>query len=268
MKETDERQERYTIQSIDKALDLMELLSERGSLSLIELTELLQQPKSSTYRIVLTLENRGFISRSDVDGKYCLGYKQLILTKNLLEQSNIRTAAFPEMKKLSDLYGDTINLGVLTEGTILYLEIIESMHALRMTDSVGSKSPFHATAMGKAIASHMSESAVDVLIRDYGLERYTDNTITTPERLREELALIRKRGFAMDDQEIVEGARCLAAPIFGLHGHINGAISISGPMHRYTDEKVPEIAANVMAAAAVISRKLGAVPSSSPVPRS
>jgi DNA-binding IclR family transcriptional regulator len=257
MKGIDEKQDRYTIHSIDKALDLIEMLAERGSLSLIELTELLNQPKSSTYRMVLTLENRGFISRSDEDGKYCLGYKQLVITKNILERNNIRSAALHEMKKLSELYGDTVNLGVLLDGEILYLEIIESTHALRMTDSVGSKSPVHATAMGKAIAAYLQQQELDELLTKRKMESFTSRTITTPEHFKKELEWVRRNGYAVDDQEIVEGARCVAAPVFGMFGKVYGAISLSGPMHRYTPEKLPEIAGHVMAAAASASQRLG-----------
>lgn len=255
-KETEDRSERYTIQSIDKALDLIELLAERDSLSLIELTELLNQPKSSTYRIVLTLENRGFISRSDEDGKYCLGYKQLFITRNMLERNNLRKAAIQEMRKLSEQFGDTINLGVLVDQYIMYVEIIESTHALRMTDVVGSKSPLHATAMGKAIAAHMPGDAVRSLL-DLGMERYTEQTIITQEQFMEALVKVKRQGYAIDDQEIVEGARCIAAPVFGMFGHVRGAISVSGPMHRYAEEEIPHIAREVVSAAAAISLKMG-----------
>lgn len=257
MKDTEEKQERYTIQAIDKALDVIELLAERGSLSLIELAELLNQPKSSTYRIILTLENRHYISRSDEDGKYCLGYKQLVVTKNLLERNKLRTAALPEMKGLSNRFGDTVNLGVLIDGEIMYVEIIESTHALRMTDTVGSKSPFHATAMGKAIAAFLPEAVVRDIIAERGLAPLTDRTITSLERFMAELRQVRGRGYALDDQEIVEGARCVAAPVFGMFGSVYGAISVSGPMHRYAPERIPEIASHVMAAAAAASLNMG-----------
>lgn len=253
--------ERYTIQSIDKALDLIELLAEKGSLSLIELTELLNQPKSSTYRIILTLENRGYISRSDEDGKYCLGYKQLFITRNLLEKNNLRTAALQEMKRLSELFGDTVNLGVLIGGHIMYVEIIEGTHALRMTDSVGSKSPFHATAMGKAIAAYLPEARVQSLLDEYGLPKYTEHTITAREQFMEELKKVRSNGYAVDDQEIVEGARCVAAPVFGMFGNVHGAISVSGPMHRYTEDTIPRIADEIVRAASAISVKMGHVKS-------
>jgi len=259
--------ERYTIQSIDKALDLIELLAEHGSLSLIELTELLGQPKSSTYRIVLTLEQRGFISRSEEDGKYCLGYKQLLITRNLLERNNMRSAAYQEMKKLSEQYGDTVNLGVLIGSEVMYVDIIESTHALRMTDSIGSRSPFHATAMGKAIAAHLPEQQVQRLIQQFGMAKLTPHTITTVERFMAELEQVRSDGYALDDQEIVEGARCIAAPLFGMFGGVKGAISLSGPMHRYDADAIPRMAERIQHAAAEISKKMGFVPSP-PVPSS
>jgi DNA-binding IclR family transcriptional regulator len=256
-KDTGEKQERYTIQSIDKALDLIELLAEHGSLNLLELTDLLDQPKSSTYRIVLTLENRGFISRDDENGKYCLGYKQLMLTRGMLERNTLRSAALHEMKKLSEKYGDTINLGVLLEGEVLYVEILESTQPLRMTDTVGSKSPFHATAMGKAMTAFLPDEKVKELITRQGLPALTKNTIVSEDQLQLKLQQVREQGFALDDQEIVEGARCLAAPIFNMYGNVEGAVSMSGAMHRFADEVIPEMAESIKTAASRISRKLG-----------
>ncbi|WNQ13286.1 IclR family transcriptional regulator [Paenibacillus aurantius] len=259
-KEATDKQERYTIQSIDKALDLIELLADRGSLNLLELAELLDQPKSSTYRIVLTLENRGYISRSDEDGKYCLGYKQLMLTRNLLERNNLRSAAWNEMKKLSDLYGDTINLGVLMEGEVLYVEIIESTQPLRMTDTVGSRAPFNATAIGKAITAYLPQETVEKLIHERGLPALTEHTIVTKDRLMQELEQVRIQGYSMDDQEMVEGARCLAAPIFNMYGSIQGAVSMSGAMHRFPLDKLRDMARQIRLTADGISRKLGHPP--------
>lgn len=253
----DKQQNRYMIHSIEKALDLIELLSERESASLIELVELLQQPKSSLYRIILTLENKGFITRSDEDGKYCLGYKHLTITKNLLEKNTLRGSAIPEMNRLVDLYGDTVNLGVLADHQVLYLEIIEGTYALRMTDRVGSKAPIHATAMGKVIATFVKEETRAKLIEQMTMERITPHTITDKNKLLLELEQIRSQGYALDDQEIVEGARCIAAPIFDMFDRLVGSISLSGAIHRLSDEKILEMARTVKASANNISRKLG-----------
>jgi DNA-binding IclR family transcriptional regulator len=252
-----EKQDRYAIHSIEKALDVIEVLSARDSVSLIELAELVNQPKSSLYRIILTLEKRGFISRSDEDGKYCLGYKQLVITKNLLERSSLRNASLTEMTKLVDKYGDTVNLCVLFEQDILYMEILEGTYALRMLDKVGSKSPFHATATGKAIAAFLPEENVKELIVAKGLPRLTPNTIIDEHALFLELNQIKEQGFALDNEEIVQGARCIAVPIFDMFGHILGAISLSGALHRLPNEHILDIAAVMKEAGFNISRKLG-----------
>ncbi|NHN31763.1 IclR family transcriptional regulator [Paenibacillus agricola] len=254
-----DKQDRYSIHSVEKALDVIEALSIRDSLSLIELVELVKQPKSSLYRIILTLEKRGFINRSDEDGKYCLGYKQLVITKNLLERSSLRAAALTEMNNLVQAYGDTVNLCVLSEGEILYMEIIEGTYALRMTDKVGSKAPFHATATGKMIAAHLSEEEVMRMIAKHGLPAFTPYTIQDPSQLLSELAHIKELGYAVDREEIVQGARCIATPVFNMFGRIEGAVSLSGALHRFPDEKIPGIAHNIMAAAWSISQKLGYV---------
>lgn len=255
-----EQQNRYAIQSIEKALDVIEVLSEHDSLSLIQLAELVNQPKSSLFRIVLTLEKRGYISRSDEDGLYCLGYKQLVITKNLLERNRLRSAATAEMQKLVDKYGDTVNLCVLSDDEILYVEIIEGTYALRMSDRVGSKAPFHATATGKAISASLREEEVRRMAEHMGLVSLTPNTITEFPRLMEELARVREQGYAVDNEESILGARCVAAPIFNMFGRVEGAISLSGAKHRFPDERIPAIAEDVKKAAATVSKKLGYIP--------
>ncbi|GGD86180.1 IclR family transcriptional regulator [Paenibacillus nasutitermitis] len=252
-----EKQDRYAIQSIEKAMDVIEVLSTHDSLSLIELAELVNQPKSSLYRIILTLEKRGFISRSEEDGKYCLGYKQLVMTKNLLERSSLRNASQTEMIRLVDKFGDTVNLCVLFEQEILYVDIIEGTYALRMSDKVGSKSPFHATATGKAISAFLPEETVKDMIKAKGLPPLTPNTITDEQTFINELNRIKEQGFALDNEEIVQGARCIAVPLFDMFGRIQGAVSLSGALHRLPDEQIGAIADVIKEAGVQISRKLG-----------
>lgn len=257
MEKKSTKNDRYTISAIDKALDVIEALAEHDSLNLIELAEMLSKPKSSVYRIILTLENRGYITRSEETGKYTLGYKQLTLTRNLLEKNSLRNCALPEMRWLSDKYAETVNLGVLSGGKVLYMEMIEGKHSLRMNESIGSTSPFHATAIGKTIAAFSSEEKVESLLALNPLQKITPNTIVDVDLFKKELCLIRERGYAVDDQEVVLGARCVAAPIFNLSGKVEAAISISGAIHRYPEEKIPEIAEDVKEKANNISAKLG-----------
>jgi len=253
----EEKPNRYSITAVEKALDVLEALSEHDSLNLLELVDILKQPKSSLFRTILTLESRGYIARSEDTGKYCLGYKHLVLTKKLLENSSLRSCAVQEMKLLVDKYGDTVNLGVIDDNHVLYVEIIEGTHSLRMNESVGSTGPLHATAIGKCMLAYLPDSEVSRLIEQLELAPVTPNTITDRDRLRAELQRIKETGYAVDRQEAVQGAKCVAAPIFNIKGRIEGAISISGALHRFPDDKIPDIARDVRTAARQASLKLG-----------
>lgn len=248
---------RYAIQSIEKSLDVIEALSEHDALSLLQLAELVSQPKPSLFRILLTLEKRGYINRNEDGGLYSLGFKQLVITKRLLERSTIRGSAVAEMQKLVDRFGDTVNLCVLLEDQITYVEIIEGTYALRMTDQVGSKAPLHATAAGKAITAFLPEQDVRGIAMRTGLPPHTPNTITSLPALLAELAQVRQLGYAVDHEEIVLGARCVAAPVFNMFGQAEGAVSLSGALHRFPEEQLAAIAEEVKLTASQISSKLG-----------
>lgn len=249
--------ERYSIHAVEKALDVIEALSEHDSLSLIELVDLVKQPKSSLYRIILTMENRGFITRSEMDGKYCLGLKQLALTSKMLERNSLRNVAWSRMNRLVQDYGDTVNLCVITEDEVLYVEIIEGTYALRMSDRVGSRAPFHATATGKAIAAHLPEERVREMIKSKGLQAYTPHTIVDEVALFTELQRIRDQGYAVDNQEIVLGARCIAAPIFNMFNRVEGSISLSGALHRFPEDQLSTMAEGILTVADEITEGLG-----------
>lgn len=247
---------RYTINSVDKSLDLLELLAEEP-LNLIELVERLKQPKSSLYRIITTFEKRGYITRVDGDGKYCLGLKTLELTKNLLEENSLVKVSDSEMRKLAESTGESVNLGVLTGENILYVAVIDGSHPLRFTETVGSTGPVHCTAIGKALASHLPEAQLNSLIEKINFTKITSKTMDNNEKFIEELHMVKKKGYALDDEEVATGARCIAAPIFNIFGNVKAAISISGAAHRLSDEKLEHLSAQVIEAANNISKKLG-----------
>jgi DNA-binding IclR family transcriptional regulator len=257
MKKQELQEDRYTINSIEKALDVLEILSQHKSLNLIELATILNKPKSSLFRIISTLEKREYITRNEDDGKYCVGFKPLELTKNLLEGNTLRNCAASEINHLADKYGDTVNLGVLSDGDVLYIEIIEGTYSLRMNESVGSRGPYHATGIGKAIAAFLPAEKLNRLIEEKGFPSYTPNTIQSKEAFLNELAEIKNKGYSIDNEEVVQGARCIAAPVFNLSGKVEGAVSLSGTVHRYPLGTITEVAKDVKLAAANISRKLG-----------
>lgn len=251
--------QRYIINSIEKAFDVIETLAVHQSLNLIELSEILDQPKSSVYRILLTLEHRGYIMRDSRDGKYRTGLKFLEISKNILEHNSLRTATSSEMNKLVHKYGDTVNLGVLQEHEIIYIDIREGTNALRMIDDIGSVAPIHASSIGKAIAAHIDEQLLDNILENTKLEALTKNTIIDKNELKKELQTVKDNGYAIDDEEVVRGAKCVAAPIFNLFGQVEGAISLSGAVHRFSDDQINQIIADITQSAKIISQKLGYV---------
>jgi DNA-binding IclR family transcriptional regulator len=259
--DADTRQDRYAIHSVEKAFDVMEVLSQYDSLNLVELSELLGQPKSSLYRIILTLEKRCYITRDDSTGKYCLGLKPLEITRNVLEKNKLRSLAVPEMNRLVQKYDDTVNLGLLSGESIIYVEILEGTYSLRMSEKIGSKAPFHASAMGKTILSFLPEAEIVRYVSKENFQIFTPNTIVDINQLKQQLVMVRTQGYAFDDEEIVQGARCIAAPIFNMFGKIVGAISLSGAVHRLSDEAIVGIATDVKRSTDIISRKLGYSPS-------
>ncbi|MFS0821542.1 IclR family transcriptional regulator [Bacillus sp. 1P02SD] len=256
-----EKNERYTISSVENALDLLEAFLENESLSLIELEKLLNRPKSSLFRIIATLEKRAYITRNSRDGKYCLGFKPLELTKKILHDNALRKCAMDDIIWLAEKYGDTVNLGVMTEDDVLYVEIIEGTHSLRMNESVGSRVPFHSTAIGKAIASSLPANELERLIEVKGFPKITANTIRSKDVFLEEVSKIKNLGYAVDNEESVLGARCIAAPIYNFYGEVEGAVSLSGVIHRFPEGNLKLIANDVVSVAKKISKKLGYIDS-------
>lgn len=227
-----------------------------GAMSLQELTDKLQEPKTSLYRVILTLEHHGYLNKTN-NQEYEVGERVLSLSTNFLLDNNLKKAAQNPMQQLFLEHKDTVNLGILSGSEVVYIDIVESNFSLKMTDSIGSRSPAHATGLGKAILSHIDESALNDLLNNAEFFRYTTKTLLDRESLLKELNITKERGYALDDEEVVEGARCIAAPIFDFNKRVLGAISISGPIQRFSRSSIEEIARNVMSAAEEISRSLG-----------
>jgi DNA-binding IclR family transcriptional regulator len=153
-----------------------------------------------------------------------------------------------------------VQLAILDHLSVLYIRIRESRQAVRMSSGLGSRAPAHCTSVGKVLLAYRSAETVGQVIEN-GLTRYTQNTITEPAALTAELASIRARGTAIDDEEIEVGLRCVAAPIRDHSGHVIAAISVAGPVQRMTKKLVQTTIPHVVASADAISRRLGYMPS-------
>lgn len=170
------------------------------------------------------------------------------------QQLRIRDVALPVMAGLRDRFNETVNLGILDGFDVVYVEMVESHHSLRMQATLGSRDPAYSTALGKAILAFTDEPARHLPLR---LMPRTVFTLHTRASVLQSLVQTQQQGYALDDQENEDGARCVGAPIFEYPGRVTAAISVSAPASRLGREQVSEVAAAVREAANTISRQLG-----------
>jgi DNA-binding IclR family transcriptional regulator len=246
---------KYRIGVLQKAFDLLDTLERVGPLTLTELSNHSATNKVTALRILANLEARGYVQRDEL-GYYSLGMKLLQLGLRKSAATELRAVAHPFLRELRDRFDETVNLGIPDDGGILYIDILESSLGLRMAATIGARDDLHSTAIGKAIASHWNGDE-QARIAASTLSPKTERTITDAEQLRDELEHVRYRGYSIDDQENETGARCIGAPVFDHTGACAGAISVSGPTIRMSDERVLVIAPEVRRTAAAISARLG-----------
>jgi IclR family transcriptional regulator, acetate operon repressor len=161
------------------------------------------------------------------------------------------------MRDLMAASGETSSLGIENDGSVVFISQLESHHAIRAFHRPGARGPLHASSLGKAILAWLPEPEVTKLLHRIGLPKLTERTIIAPEVLLADLALIRRRGWAVDDEERADGLRCAGAPVFNEHAEVIGALSVSGPTIRMTDERLGELGPLVKRAAADLTDRVG-----------
>ena len=238
---------------LHKTLDILEILKQRRSgYTLSDLTRAVELPKATVYRILTTLERRGYLDRSPDNG-YRLAARMFDLERqDSLEQMLIR-AAQPVIERLVDAYKETVNLGMLNSGEVVVINTVESPLAVRMSSKIGNRRHLHTTALGKCFLAGLPEKEVARLIRLKGLPKLTENTLTTKAALMSELARVRKQGFAIDDQENELDGRCIGAPVRAGDGRVLAAVSISSPVFRMDMNRAKSLAPALKQACAGIA---------------
>lgn len=248
----------YKVKSVDRALHLLEIMAEeKRELELKELCKKIHINTTTLYRLLQTLQNRGFVIQNPYTGRYQLGLKLLELGHTVTDQIELRRIALPFLQKLMEKTGETTNLVVLDEGEAVYIEKAESPAPLRMFYRIGKQAPAHATGVGKVLLTALPSEKLTEIIKIKGLRKLTENTITSPENLQKELEKIRQNGFAVDNEECEVGAKCIAAPIRDYTNQVVAAVGISGPSARLLEERLNELAEVVKNTAYKISEKIG-----------
>lgn len=243
------------VQSVDRALTILERLAGHGEAGVTELADELSVHKSTAFRLVATLEAHGLVEQTEERGKYRLGVGLLRLAGATTARLDVVQEARQLTRKLAADSGETVNIAVLADRSALYLDQVAGSSALQSHNWVGQHIPLHATANGKVLLSGLSaEERTDVL---GSLPAYTGLTITRKSGLRQELERVREQGYAVAVDELEVGLTALAAPIHNAHGDVIASMSVSGPTFRLGEEQIAGVLPHLMAAATEVSHRLG-----------
>ncbi len=248
----------YPIKVLDKSLSVLELLLQKGSsMNVTELSEKLGFYPSTIHRILDTLKYRGYVEQDPHTQKYQLGLKALELGMAKLHQMDLVREATPYLKELENQCNETVHLGVLEEGEVLYLAKEESSQTIRMISYVGKRAPLHCTALGKALLAYLPEGERKKMLSKKVLPRLTENTITDKRELEKELGKVREQGFALDREEHEKDVCCVAAPIRNYQGEVIAALSISSPAFRIDKNAQNNLKKALIQTSREISMRLG-----------
>ena len=240
------------IQSLARGLRILKLLEDsRKGMGTTEVANRLSIDKSSASRLLHTLANYGFVAQDGDTARYRLGPQLLTLGQRLLKDIRLRDHARPYLYQLVDDTGECAHLAILAQRQALYIDQAESSAALRVESEVGTLSPLHCTALGKAMLAFGDGELPQELLP------FTQRTITDQAVLEAQLLQTRGRGYAIDDEEYNYGVRCVAAPVFDHRGALVGAIGISGPAGRVTLERIDDFGAVVQRVAQGLSERMG-----------
>ncbi|MEY8416776.1 IclR family transcriptional regulator [Tissierella praeacuta] len=234
--EADEKQKKI-IKSVIKTFDVIEhiALSDR-ELGVTEISEALNYGVSATYHLLNTLKECNIVEQNETTKKFKLSLKLWQIGMLAYGQNNISLLLKPYLRKLKELTGETSNLTILDNNQIVYIAQEESSRLLKMFTKIGASAPLHCTGSGKILLTYQPKAKQEHILNSIELTKYTNKTITDKDKLMEEMDIIKKQGYGLDDEERELGVSCIGAPIFGINNEIIACISISGPKSRFTKE--------------------------------
>ena len=244
------------IRAVDRALNVLLCFSrDTPELTMTQIAEKVGLNKSTVHRLLATLERKRFLERDPITGLYKLGVRILQMAYLTLETHDLRKLASPYLRRLCKQHGETVNLAILDETDVLFLDVNESPKRVKLAASIGQRLPAFSTASGKAILAYLPVEEVRKILAS-GMPQHTQYTITSPELFFEDLTQIRQQGFAISTQEYEEGINAISAPILDSGGYPIGSISIAGPSYRLPREKMIEISPTILAGAQEISAEV------------
>lgn len=249
----------YIIQAVSHALDLLEQFhDEVDELGVTELSKRLKLHKNNVFRLLATLESRNYIEQNKVTENYRLGLKTLELGQTFIKQMGLLRQSRPVLEALVKECNETTYVAILKEAHIVYLDVVETDLTVRVVPRVGARLPAYCTAAGKVQIAYMTDEELESYLPTKEMKRFTPKTLVDREELKKHLKVIAEQGYAIDDEEMDVGVKCVGAPIRDYTRRIIGAVSISGPSMRFTDERLQkELIPLVIRSGEEISHKLG-----------
>jgi DNA-binding IclR family transcriptional regulator len=242
---------------ISKVLRILEALQgSSAGLGLKAICDLTGIHKSTAHRFLKHLEREGYLVRTEA-GAYLIGPRLSQMSTRGSQGATLQAVARPILWELWKSTQETVNLAVLDQGTVLYVDVIESPHEFRLSSRVGTRRSLHVTALGKALAAFLPAELRASILSTIKFQPSTPKTIMNLVHFRQELEKIRRQGYAVDDEEAVQGARCVSAPILNADREPIAAVSVSGPVTRVSPNQVAALAGAVSSAARAISVAMG-----------
>jgi DNA-binding IclR family transcriptional regulator len=243
------------VQSVDRALTILAILARLGEAGVTEIAGELGVHKSTAFRLVATLESHGMVEQNEDRGKYRLGVGVLRLAGATTARLDVVQEARPIVRKLAADSGETVNVAVLSDRSVLYLDQVAGQSALQAHNWVGQHIPLHATSNGKVLLAGLSWDEVEKRLPR--LPSYTVDTVTTKARLRRELVEVREQGYAVAVDELEVGLTAIATPVRNAHGDVICSMSVSGPTFRLPPDRVETVLPLLIEAADELSHRLG-----------
>lgn len=245
------------VQSVDRAIRVLEILATRGSAGVGEVAAQIDVHKSTASRLLGALEERGLVEQDGNRGRYRIGIGILRLAGAVTDRFDVTRHGDPVCERLAAELGETVNLAVLREHYAVNVGQARCGAAVATHNWVGQLTPLHCTSSGKVLLSHLPAEQRERLLAGAGLARHTPNTVTSRAELEADLQAARDRGYAVAVEEYEVGLNAVAAPIRGRDGEVVGALSASGPAYRFGEQRMHELAPVLVAGAADISHRLG-----------
>ena len=252
----------YRVQVLERAVDILQVLSEDSrELTAAEVADRLSLHKSTIHRLLTVLDQHRLIRRNAETGRYALGLRLFEFGTRAVRGLRLRDQAQPYLDQLARETGETAHICVLDRGDMVSIGYAEGPRSLRMPATVGRRTPAYCSAVGKALLAYLSEGALDDVLSERPLRACTNKTLVTRAALLDDLRQTRTRGYSIDDEEIEKGLRCVGGPVWNYTGEVVAAISVAGPAFRITKGRVRAVARAVLATTRALSIELGYRPS-------